>query len=458
MTDRIVMELLATSDPVPVAGDPPPTHLVLLKIKEPEGYPGVWAFTCTGHEQVFAALASASPATDVVTAAGRLLFDAVSAPQPVRDLLTVALAVQDPDRRPIYLDLSSAKESQGLPWEALCTSTGRFLALNPTWPVGRILAGARKADPKGSLRPPFRLAAVLSCLGVTAHQEWDALRKAVESSGAPVRLQLLLSEQELHDEIVDLGLPWVEPALIPTEFGEFRHLLTTFAPHLLHFFCHGDAEGGPHLEVATAPNWLNPETPGHRLEARDIRDLVGPPAAAPWAIVLNACSSAAGAGEAVDTHSLAARLVVEHGVPAVIGMREPVLGTDAARFAGAFYAALFADVRRWVENHDTNIAIDWATYTVEARTDICRARDTLFDAAAARYKEWTLPAVVVRPTQFTVDVTDGSVTPEDRDRALRLASAASAVLGDLPPGTPAETVAALQKIRREQLLIAAGRS
>ena len=203
MSDRIVIELLAVDVDTP-ADDTPVTRKIYLKVKEPEAPVGTWAFTCTGHEQVFDALAEGSTA-DAVTAAGRLLYDAVTAPQPVRDLLAVALTVQDPERRPLYLDLSNAKDSQALPWEALCTSTGRFLALHPRWPVGRILSGERKADPKGSLEPPLRLAAVLSCLGLTAREEWDALRKAVESSGAAVEVLLLLSEQDLYDEIDGLG-------------------------------------------------------------------------------------------------------------------------------------------------------------------------------------------------------------------------------------------------------------
>lgn len=457
MSDRIVIELLAVDVDAPADDGAPLTRKIYLKVKEPEAPVGTWAFTCTGHEQVFDALAE-GPTADVVTAAGRLLFDAVTAPQPVRDLLTVALAVQDPERRPLYLDLSNAEDSLALPWEALCTSTGRFLALHPRWPVGRILAGDRKADPKGILEPPLRLAAVLSCLGLTAREEWDALHKAVESSGAPVEVLLLLSEQDLYDEIDGLDLPWLRPELIPTEFRELRDLVTGFAPHLLHFFCHGKAEGGPHLEIATAATLLNPSAPGHRLEAESIRDLVAAPTAAPWAIVLNACSSAAGGRDAVDTHSLAARLVVEQGVPAVIGMREPVLRADAARFTGAFYAALFADLRRWVDDRATDVAIDWAGYTVDARTDLCRARDVLLDAAAGRYKEWTLPAVVVRPTQFTLDVVDAPVAPEVRERAVRMASGLMAVLGDFPPGTPPETMTDFRRMVQEQLLRAAGRA
>ena len=94
---------------------------------------------------------------------------------------------------------------------------------------------------------------------------------------------------------------------------------------------------------------------------------------------------------------------------------------------------------------------------MDARTDLCRARDELLDAAAGRYKEWTLPAVVVRPTPFTLDVVDAPVAPEVRELAVRMASGLTALLGGLPPGTPPETVAHFQRVMQKEFLRAAGR-
>lgn len=458
MSHRIVMELTELEQ-APVDGQPAAPHTVLLKVREPGGRRGVWPFTCTGHEEVFAALRSAAPETDVVTAAGRQLFDAVTTPDPVRDLVVAALAVQEPDRWPIYLDLSDAKESHALPWEALCTTTGQFLALDPCWPVARMLDGTRKAVVERTLGPPLRLAAILSCLRIEAREEWDALRKAIETSGAPIRVLLLVSETDLHDQIARLELPWLQLGMVPVEYRELQDLITDFEPHLLHFFCHGLATGGAHLEIATAPDWLgNMDVSRHRLEARPIRELVRSPKDAPWAIVLNACSTAATTDEAIGTHSLASTLVSEYGVPAVIGMREPVLSSDAARFTGAFYTALLTDLRARIDARARGVAIDWASYTVGARADLCHDRDVMFDVAAARYKAWTLPVVAVSRDQFTIDIVDAvPMEPAAQEQARRAAEIADSMLAALPPGTPPETRAALERLLGKQTLGPGGR-
>jgi hypothetical protein len=463
MNERIVVQLMNYGGKV------------LLQVAEPLGYPGLSDFVCPGTDPVFSSLRSATPDGDVVTAAGRVLFDAVTSSEQVRDILTVALAVQDPERRPIYLNLSDAIAAQALPWEALCTRSGTFLAMQPAWPVARMLSGLRKPLTHRTLEPPLRIAAILSCLDVGAEGEWDALRKAVESSGAQVRMLLLVSETELHDTIDAMALPWLEVQMVPQEFRDMQALITDFEPHVLHFFCHGLATGGAHLEIATAADILaGTHTSHHRLEARSIRELVQAPKQTPWAIVLNACGSAAldvvatppgSAGdrspddEIAGTHSLAASLVVEQGVPAVVGMREPVIDSDAARFTGAFYAALLTDLAGRIEARDRGITIDWAAYTVEARADLCRDRGITPDVAAARFQQWTLPVVVVHPSQFTVDVAGaGPIDSDARDKASRLSEGSSAILAALPPGTPAQTVAAFEAMLREQTLRAGGRS
>jgi hypothetical protein len=434
---------------------------ILVKIREPGGHHGMWQFDCSGHDEVFNALRLAAPDTDVVSAAGRALFDAFTQPDPMRRVLTVALAAQEPDRRPIYLDLSDADDSQDLPWETLCAPNDRFLALEPCWPVARMLNGTRKPVVERTLQPPLRLTAILSCLGVQADEEWDALCKAVKASAAPISVQLFLSEDELFDRVDALKLPWLRTEKVPQELSALQDLITAFEPHLMHFFCHGLATGGAHLEIATATDWLGDSgSSHHRLEARSIRDLVRTPKQSPWAIVLNACSTAAAAaaGQASGTQSLAATLVGEQGVPAVVGMREPVLGSDAARFTNAFYTALLTDLRDQIEVGAQGVELDWAVYTVGARAELCQDRDVNFSVAAARYKAWTLPVVAVARSPFRLDIAgDIRVAPDVFEAARRLFQGAAAMLAGLPPDAPSETRAAFEALLQQQKLRAGGR-
>ncbi len=451
VSERIIVELTELQH---AAGDQ-----VWVKVREPGGYHGMWQFDCSGHAPVFAALRSSTPDTDVVSAAGRALFEAFTQPTSVQKVVTIALAVQEPDRRPIYVDLSDAIASQDLPWETLCAPGDRFLALQPCWPVARMLAGTRKPVVERTLEPPVRLAAVLSCLGIQADQEWDALRNAVEASGTPIKVLLLLSEPGLFDTVNDSALPWLTVEMIPQELRDLQDLITEFEPHLLHFFCHGIATAGAHLEIATAPDWLNVSgSSRHRLEAQSIRDLVRSPRQSPWAIVLNACSTAATAGQATGTQSLAASLVSEHGMPAVIGMREPVLGPDASRFTNAFYTALLADLRDWIGARAHDVEVDWPAYTVNARAELCQDRNMMFSEAAARCKAWTLPVVAVARRPFVLDVGDRSADSTGaHEVALRASEGAAAMLAGLPPDTPPDTRAAFDRLLQEEKLRAGGR-
>jgi hypothetical protein len=153
----------------------------------------------------------------------------------------------------------------------------------------------------------------------------------------------------------------------------------------------------------------------------------------PWAVVLNACTTAAAVVES-GARSLAASLVRDHGMQAVIGMREPVLSTDAAKFASAFYRQLFADIAVGGE-------IDWAATTVSARTELCRSPLDLVALSAARHRQWILPVVTVRPTRFRMQVTPATVNSEI-DRLV--AAFKATLLGSLPATTPAATVAAFE--------------
>lgn len=430
MNSRIVLILQNDEPRTTENGQTPVT--VRLMIREPEGHPGIGTFDCVGNEEVFTALSSGGDG-EVVAKAGQRLFQALAEESLVKTVLTPALQAPAPERWPLYIDVTGAEASQDLPWEALCTEAGVFLSLTQ-WPVARMLASTAPATADRRLSPPLRLAAVLSCLEVDPRDEWTALRAAVATSPIPVNVLLFLSDTALHDTLKEEQLPWLTVRQVPLEYLVLQQEITDFEPHLLHFLAHGETAGRPHIQVATPPDVMA-GIPAyiHRLEAESIRGLVRQPKEPPWAVVLNACTTAAAVVES-GARSLAASLVRDHGMEAVIGMREPVLSTDAATFAGAFYRELFADIAAGGE-------LDWAATTVSARAELCRSPQDVVSLSAARHRQWILPVVIVRPAAFHMRVTPEAVSSEI-DRLL--ADFKATLLASLPATTPAATVAAFE--------------
>jgi hypothetical protein len=77
----------------------------------------------------------------------------------------------------------------------------------------------------------------------------------------------------------------------------------------------------------------------------------------PWLVVLNACESAA-TGDS-GAQSVAVALVYD-GVPAVVGMREPVVSSDAACFTRSFYSTLVATLDPVLEGTEKTLTVDWS--------------------------------------------------------------------------------------------------
>lgn len=434
--ERVVLKLQA--DSTIIDGTP----VVRLLISEPNEDEGMWPFECTESDAEFAALAD-GVGREPVASAGRRLLAAITANPGPAGVLTNAFGIPADlgSYRPIYIDLGGALTCQELPWEALCREDGGFLALEH-WPVGRMLNSRASPVKVRKFQPPLRITAVLSCLGVSAREEWQALKTAVDNSPLEIDMLLLLSEAPLVNEIRKLALPWVNVDLIPSERVTLAARITDHAPHVLHFFCHGDTAGSPHLNVATAADWLNKNGPStHWMTARTIRGLIQPPAEPPWAIVLNACSSA-DSGHFSGAQSLAADLVKEHGIQAVVGMIEPVLSGDAARFTSNFYSSLFRTVHSMFFAGDEGIAaggnaariLDWATLTVAPRTVLSQEPPDEDFAAAARRKQWIRPTLTVRRDPFRLEV--AAPMPVTTRLQDEMASTINDVLSGIVPGGP----------------------
>jgi hypothetical protein len=343
----------------------------------------------------------------------------------------------------VLVEIKESGEAEALPWEALCADDD-FLALDERWALGRLVDTGDRRTTAYKLAPPLRIAAVLSCLGVPAAGELAALREAVRKAGTDhVRLLVVASEEQL---VVDLRAemaagtaPEIAAAeLVPDELSDLQSMVAAFAPHVLHFYCHGSPQGN--IAVARKRDWKAPvPSVGLIAEPRDFRAFTVPTDDVPWLVVLNCCESAAPAAGAADSRSLALSLAMERIAPAVVGMREPVVSDTANVVTKTLYGKLLADVKKRIEAPGNSVeSMDWARFVAAARDGLARIHDGLsVSQAAASTKEWTLPVVYVRPDVFEFEVlAPGVDSPEETagERTARLEiEALQGLLKSLPP-------------------------
>lgn len=373
------------------------------------------------------------PPENAVREAGRALFDALVTNDPdLRRHIEAALLVRPPERCPVFVELTTGG-AESFPWEALCAQDGSFLGLDERWAVGRIVESISPLPGTWLFEPPLRIAAVLSCLGVPAADEWEALRGACEAAQVPVELLVLVSEDGLQQQISDAGLDWVTVDFVPSTVVDIASRLQLFNAHVLHMFCHGLSTGtSPHLQVATRADWLQGTTSSLMVEARDLRTFNPPVDNLPWLVVLNSCETAAADGPE-SARSVALDLIAEGGVPAVVGMREPVRSDDATLFTKAFYDQLLPEVHRLLDPARADDPVDWARLVVSAREQIAEQYEPLQGQRGTK-KEWTLPVVYSRPASFQVRAAPSAPGPVPDPSSGRRPSLPS----DATPQTPAE--------------------
>jgi hypothetical protein len=359
-------------------------------------------FACLPDEPEFSLTSAGESEDEIVGAAGERLYAGLAE---ANDEIALALAqiigVPDGDRRPLLVRIRAGAQAERIPWETLRLPDGTFLALDARWSLARVVDPRVPPSGPPPFSPPLRVAALLSAFGVPAAGEWGELRQAVDDSPVDVELLVFAGEPALEDQIRAAALPNVTVAGLPgnTELEQLQRQIADFRPHVLHFFCHGSSEDGPHLELATPGDFLAgfPQDP-LILESRQIaafsssRERV-------WLAVLNCCEGAASRDK---IHSLARDLIFESGFPAVVGMREPILSDDATSFSRSFYPALLAAVGEAVDQGSATL--DWSVLLVGPRRALVERQGGPFTAAAARRREWTLPVLYLRPDDFTLVV------------------------------------------------------
>jgi hypothetical protein len=368
-------------------------------------------FACVGTDAEFAALNAAVLNADTVSRAGARLFSAVAEHPDIAAYLQTALQTKAGGRYPVYVEIATSAGAEGLPWEVLCSPGGDFLGLDERWALARMVEPPQTAAPFYTLTPPIRIAAVLSCLGVSAVGELAALRESIASVGqGQTQLLVIASEEQLIIDLQTEQQAGQAPEVfgvevMPTDLSELQRLVSNFGPHMLHLFCHGSVEGGPHVRLALKSDWqaANP-TPGLLAEARDFHGFTRRTEDLPWLAVLNCCEGAA-PGPAADAQSLTLGLALEGIAPAVIGLREPVVSDTANLLTRALYTKLLGDLVARIDNAgQPPQPLDWAHLVASARERLARINGQILSQAAASTKEWTMPVVYVRPDEFNIQV------------------------------------------------------
>ena len=145
------------------------------------------------------------------------------------------------------------------------------------------------------------------------------------------------------------------------------------------------------------------------------------------------------------------RDLVASGVPAAVGMLEPIDALDAHAFCGGLYAALFENLCEVTHNGpvDSEVEINWAQALRRARLSVLNRHED----DPETHRQWTVPALYVRPERFRLLLANtgaeedtgnaggesgavGISDPDEMRRQLAVAQEVAAALQALPPGTP----------------------
>ncbi|MEK6374290.1 MAG: CHAT domain-containing protein [Acidobacteriota bacterium] len=392
---------------------------------------------------------------------GRAIFDKLGTHAAIKQAFTVLLGIKAPQIRSLYFHLV-ADEAERLSWETLCDPTGTFLALDRRWPIARMAdSEVDQGVPHGDFVPPLKVMAVLSAIHRPAKLEWEGLRDAVRDTrakGLAVELIVMVGEEALLDTIRKQAaadaMNWLTVMPIPDRIASLDAALAEHQPHILHFYSHGSASSGvSQLHLATIPDWDDDDrTTGSLILTLD--ELSNFPALVnAWLVTLNCCE---GGKAANDLHSMAHRLVAG-GVPAAIGMIEPINAGDAHEFAGVFYPALLASLRMALAQAQATgnrVEFEWAPALHLPRTAL---RDRHGGDAVAD-RAWTLPVLYVRPEPFELRYLDQAVVatppgvqpppaPVVLDPAAKeRIEVVAGFLRALPPDTPLDARVALLAI------------
>ena len=312
---------------------------------------------------------------------GGELFDVVFQGD-VRELYVAARrSAEEHDRGlRVTLGLSGAPELMEIPWELLYARPS-FLAQSIDTPVVRSLD-------LGSVRPPRRLALPLRVLGmISSPHGFEPLDVEKERGKLEGALGMLVKEGSVE-------LTWLQRATL----GELDQALASFEDlHVFHYVGHGAYDESTQGGVLVLEDEHNGP---HEVSGGDLGVLLHDMRSLRLA-VLNACEGARSSH--VDPFSGVASGLVEHGIPAVIGMQFEITDDAAIIFADRFYNTLARG------------------YPVDAA--LAQARKAIW-AAASHDVEWATPVLFLRAADARLfdpePATDDEVHDQRKQAGLSL--------------------------------------
>jgi hypothetical protein len=333
-----------------------------------------------------------SPQVQRARAFGEALFGALLADDAVRDVYVAAAHDAETAGRGMRLTLhvTAAPDLAGVPWEFLYRRPA-FLAQSIWTPVVRYL-DLESPPPALSVQPPLRL---LGMVSQPTGDGWATL---------DVELERAKLEQSLAPLIEDgyVQLRWLSGATLRELQREVAHG-DDF--HVFHYIGHGEfddrsGQGSLILEGADgSPRYVDGETLGTVLcDRRSVR-----------LAVLNACEAAK--ASPVDPLAGVAAGLVQHDVPAVVGMQFAISDPAAITFATELYSGL-------AQGFPVDVAVTEGRRALATETDL----------------EWATPVLFMR-------VPDGRLFDIDRTALTPAPSPPAAVIDTgAEPERPANTV------------------
>lgn len=321
-------------------------------------------------------------------------------------------------------------------WEALWVEGKEFLALQPQWPIARLVDTPVTAR---VYHAPLRVLAIMSAHGVSARGDWEGIRSAVESvrqprpgrgpeDRFPVHVTAIVAERDLLDEMRALQADlearndnWLTVVGLQGQQTIDEHLAAE--PHVVHFFCHGQVEyGGGLLSLATMSDHAE-EDPDHAVDSVTVdlgllQQMVN--GRKLWLVTFNCCSGASSAG---PIHSLA-HVTVEAGAGAALGWRTAISPQQARILSGTVFAALFRQLRDELNRArpEDTVIVELATLGYDLRYALRNRQQDLL--------EWALPVLYVAHDPLPVVVAAAQPDNPDDLREISLSPTDERVIAD----------------------------
>jgi hypothetical protein len=345
-------------------------------------------------------------------------------------------------KRSLFFELDD--DVDAIPWETLRLKDAKFVSLNRAPVIRQVQVSGGAAVHE--LLVPVRFLAILSATPddgghlTSAFDEWLTLyaklsdarsdlkaawqQEAVEE---PLHLIVLTNQEQVFQAAQAVKEGWIEVGVIASE-ASLRAIRERFSPHIVHVFCHGVSTPGEKAQLILGNRAAFFQSPGNIELAPGFFEGAGNNT---WFVTLNACSTAASTGL-----SNFARLLVKKGIPAALGMREPIDTTQAAAVSSQLYRQFFETLGE--------LSIDSEPVEVDFAAAIPRLLRRLHDAthAGIQHEEcwhWSIPRLYVRNAGLRL-VRSGARTNETAEALTRVLALEETVgkyrewLLEAPPG------------------------